>query len=412
MRATFSRARSSVPCRSRSLLWIAAALATGRLAAPPPALALEPRGPRSSGVRDISNIIDPIREKAGVPGMVAAVVRGGRIVARGASGLRSRDSTQRVTIRDKFHIGSCTKAMTATLLATLVEEGRLKWDTTIADVWPELSEKHPPWRAVTLSQLLAHRGGAPAELDAGGLWGKLWNHKGTPTEARRLLLEGVLSRSPQVTPGTSHVYSNAGYAIAGHMAEEITGESWEHLMQERIFKPLAMKSAGFGAPGRRGKVDQPRGHDAVGKPVEPGPGADNPPAIGPAGTVHCSISDWARFAALHLQAGRGGGRLLRPGTFAVLHTPFEGKRPKYALGWAVTQREWAGPKPNVLNHAGSNTMWFAVVWIAPDKDLAVLVAANQGPPFAARACDQAASALIQDQTGAGTASGKPGGRGT
>src|SRR5205807_7129269 len=113
-------------------------------------------------------------------------------------------------------------------------------------------------------------------------------------------------------------------------------KTWEDLVRERLFKPLGMTSAGFGAPGKRGVIDQPRGHKESGEPVEPGPAADNPVAIGPAGIVHCTIKDWAKFIALHLEADAGQPRMLKPETFKILHTPAPGQ--DYAMGWIVTQR--------------------------------------------------------------------------
>jgi CubicO group peptidase (beta-lactamase class C family) len=173
------------------------------------------------------------------------------------------------------------------------------------------------------------------------------------------------------------------------MAEKVTGKSWEALMREKIFRPLGMTSAGFGAPGKATKNDQPRGHKADGSPVEPGPGADNPVAIGPAGIVHLSIRDWAKFAAANLPSAKT--KLVKPETLEKLHTPAAGE-PKYAMGWIIADGQpWAGGP--ALTHAGSNTMWYAVVWLAPAKDFAVLVACNQAND---KACNDAALALIAD----------------
>jgi CubicO group peptidase (beta-lactamase class C family) len=200
----------------------------------------------------------------------------------------------------------------------------------------------------------------------------------------------VTSKAPEATPGSKYIYSNAGYAIAGHMAEKATGKSWEALMREKIFRPLGMTSAGFGAPGARAKNDQPRGHKADGTPVEPGPGADNPVAIGPAGIVHCSIGDWAKFAAANLPSAKT--KLVKPETLKKLHTPAAGQ-PKYAMGWIIAEGQpWAGGP--ALAHDGSNTMWYAVAWLAPAKDLAFVVACNQAN---AKACNDAVLALIADQ---------------
>jgi len=342
--------------------------------------------------RDLGPLLRPILDRHNLPGMVAAIIQGDQIVAIGAAGVRRRGGGEKVAVADRFHLGSCTKSMTATLCGMLVEEQKLSWETTIADVFPELvSKMHPAYRTVTLRQLLTHRSGAPADLQAGGLWDRLWHHRDDPVKARQMLLEGVVTRPPEARPGTKFIYSNAGYAIAGHMAERLAGRPWEQLMRERLFKPLGLQSAGFGAPGSDRSVDQPRGHTEAGNPVDPGPNADNPPAIGPAGTVHCSISDWAKYIALHLQAAEGHPRLLKAQTFKVLHTAPEGQ--DYAMGWSTTSRPWAGGK--VLTHAGSNNMWYCVVWIAPRKDFAVLGCCNQGGGAAAKACDEASWALVQ-----------------
>ena len=340
--------------------------------------------------KDVSAILAPIIQKHDVPGVAVAVIRNGQTVAIGVAGVRTRGKSDKIATADRFHIGSDTKAMTAMLCGILVDERKLKWDLTLGETFPELKKSmHPKYQAVTLEQLLTHRGGAPGELEKDELWGKLWQHKGTPTSARRLLLQGVTSQPPEAPPGEKYIYSNAGFSIAGHMAEKVTGKSWEDLMRERIFRPLGMTTAGFGAPGTRAKNDQPRGHKADGSPVEPGPGADNPVAIGPAGIVHCSIGDWANFVAANLPSAKT--KLVKPETLEKLHTPAPGE-PKYAMGWIIADGQpWAGGP--ALTHAGSNTMWFAVAWLAPAKDFAVLVACNQSDD---KACNDAVLALIAD----------------
>ncbi len=340
--------------------------------------------------------------------MVAAIVTADGLEAIGADGVREHDTTAAVTVHDKFHLGSCTKSMTATMLAMLVEDGTLTWKTTVGEVFANLGEKiDPQWKAVTIEQLVTHRSGAPANLDADGLWGRLWGSHGTPTEQRMMLVEGVITKPPAATPGTKYIYSNAGFAIAGAMAEKVTGTAWEDLMRKRLFEPLGMKSAGFGAPGSAEVIDQPRGHRQDGKAVLPGIGADNPAAIGPAGTVHCTIEDWGKYIQFHLngEKGKNGAeinKLLKAESFVRLHTPFASEdQDKYAMGWIVAARPWAkgvGEKTagKVLTHGGSNTMWFCVTWLAPERDFAVLIACNQGGEKAAKACDEAAWAMIQE----------------
>jgi len=344
--------------------------------------------------RDLGPDLAPLVAKHGVPGLVAAVVEGDRTTALGAAGVRARGSEERVLAGDRFHLGSCTKAMTATLCALLVEEGRLSWDAPAAGVLEDPAKADPGWKGATLERLLTMRAGAPPDLDADGLWARLWRREGTPTEQRAVLARGVLGKPPLHAPGTRTLYANASYALAGVLAERAAGKPFEELLRDRLFRALGMESAGFGAPGSRDSVDQPRGHDGEGKPVPPGPAADNPPAVAPAGTVHASVGDWARFAALHLEAARGRPRLLKAESFRRLHA-VPGGGDDYAMGWGVGRRPDLG---RVLEHAGSNTMWYALVRIAPEKGFAIVVACNEAGPGLAKgeaACEGAAELLAR-----------------
>lgn len=337
--------------------------------------------------------LEKIRARNDVPALAAAAVREEKIIEIEAVGRRTIGEQVPVTTEDKWHIGSCGKSMTASLAAILVEEGKITWEAKIGHALPELQDAmEPAWQAVSLELLLQHRGGAPTQ-PADNLWRNAWRATGTPTEQRLEFVRGLLLRRPVARPGEKMIYSNQGYAIAGAMLERAGGQSWETLMRERLFDPLDMKSAGFGAPGEARKIDQPWGHTvADGKvtPVAPGPKADNPAAIGPGGTVHCSIADFAQYAGWHARSVRTTARILGPASFTKLHTAPSGS--DYAMGWVVTQRDWAGGK--VLTHNGSNTMWYAVMWLAPAKDLAFVAATNTAGKNAERACDEAVSALV------------------
>lgn len=370
---------------------------------PPPATAT------AAAVRDVSAALETIRKLHDVPGLVAVTVAGDAgdvVVAQGASGVRRRGGAERITVDDRMHLGSCTKAMTATLCALLVRDGKLAWTDRPADAFSsDVPSIDPGWKDATLEMLLRHRGGAPNQLNAGGLWARLFAHGGPARDARMALVRGVLARAPVAPPGTKFEYSNAGFAIAGAMAERAADAAWEDLARTRLFEPLKMTSAGFGAPGRADDavVGEPRGHRATGTPVDPGPAADNPDAIGPAGKVHASLPDWARFVALHLRRGRGFDGDLAAIDFDRLQTPPAGGGA--AMGWIVAERPWAkgsaaGDHGRVLTHGGSNTFWYCVAWLAPERGFAVLAATNQGGDAAAKACDAAAAALISDHLAA------------
>ena len=193
------------------------------------------------------------------------------------------------------------------------------------------------------------------------------HYLGDDVEALRLrAVREELAKKPQSTPGSKYAYSNLGYIIAGAVVEKITGQSWERAIADEVFEPLQMKSAGFGGTGTPGQIDQPWPHTDDGKPTaENGPDMDNPPVMGPAGRIHCSIQDWAKFVQDQLRGARGEPALLKPESYQKLQTPpFGGD---YALGWIVVQRGWGGGK--VSQSRGDNTMNFANVWVAPHATL-------------------------------------------
>jgi CubicO group peptidase (beta-lactamase class C family) len=404
--------------RVRGIAWPACALVM--LLSPGPGVGADPAPAAVAAPRDVSLLLAPIVAKHDVPALCAGVVVDSRLVLAGVDGLRRRGFPERATLDDRWHLGSCTKAMTATLCVLLEgaplegaplkgapPEGRprdggakLALGTTLeAALGTKALEglgADRGWYGVTVEQLLRHRGGAPANLDVGGLWGRLWQRQGTPREQRQELLAGLL---PQARGPEGYVYSNAGYALAGIVCERVADTDYETLIQERLFTPLGITSAGFGSPGVPERFDQPRGHDKQGKPVEPGPRADNPPAVAPAGTAHMTLADWGRFVGLHLEAEARGTKLLTQEQARRLHTPPPGVEPAYAAGWMVTERPWGG---RVLTHGGTNTMWTCVTWLAPAKGFAVLVCCNQGGDRGGAACDAAAWALIQEHLRAPT----------
>jgi len=346
--------------------------------------------------KNIEPLLEEIRAKHNVPALAASTIHDGSIINYAAVGVRKLGSDVKVTAWDKFHIGSCTKAMTVTLLAIFVEQGKLQWSSTLAEIFPELvSQMHPGYRKVTLLHLVAHRGGVPNETWPKGM-SFLDVHRlpGPPRKARLEYVRRKLKDAPEAEPGEKFIYSNAGYTVLGVACEKVADAAYEDLMREHIFGPLGMGSAGFGAMGTPGKTDQPWQHRVEnGKaiPLEPGPLIDNPPAIAPAGTVHCSIGDWAKFVQAHLRGARDQVTPLPIANWPRLHTPALGGT--YAGGWGALHREWGGGR--VYTHAGSNNMNYAVVWMAPHRNFAVVVATNQAGKVAPKACDDVAAAIIR-----------------
>lgn len=172
-------------------------------------------------------------------------------------------------------------------------------------------------------------------------------------------------------------YSNVGYVIAGAMLETRGGASWETLLTNRVFAPLGMTRSGFGAPGTRAAMDQPWGHWSTASgfdPVAPGPGADIWQALGPAGTAHVTLDDYARYLQAHLSGERGTPGILRVDSFQTLHTAVA---PGYALGWGVAS-DLSPLGASGFTHSGSTLRWFAVVWFSPARDAGLLIVVNGG----------------------------------
>jgi CubicO group peptidase (beta-lactamase class C family) len=334
----------------------------------------------------VVRVLAPARDGRRVPGMIGAIVSGGKLAAIGALGLRKVGSDRSMKAGDVVHLGSCTKAMTATMIGRLVDDGALGWETTLGDLFPDdAASLHPDCRTITLLQLLNHRSGLPENGPLGGRWGGL-----TTSEQRRAVMRMVLKEPPRTRPGTTYGYSNLGYALAALMAERASGSSWDELMRRLLFRPLEMTTAGFGPPGSPKGVNQPWGHRSEGGKVR-ATRQDNPAWMAPACMVHASVPDWARFAILHLQSANGQAHLLEPDTFRTLHTPPPGQ--DYAGGWFVPERSWAGGR--ALMHKGSNLSWFAILWLAPAHDLAFLVVANQGGSDGDAACEEALTGLVK-----------------
>jgi D-alanyl-D-alanine carboxypeptidase len=315
-----------------------------------------------------------------------------------------------VNIADRFQIGSETKAMTATMIATLIEEGRLKWDETIAEAFPDwTTEINPAYRSVTLTDLLLCRGGVPEYANFSYLftddpvhredgsehapedrrdWQEMTALSGSPREQRAEFARVLLRRVPAVPPRTKFLYSNASYSIAAAMAERIMNQSWEELMRARLFQPLGI-TATFDWPA----VDdphQPWGHfsEKSGVTAHDPRGAYHLPAcLWPAGGVSMSVGDYAKFLQLHLRGLLGHDGLLRAKTIQHLHARPSGSdpsQPTFAFGWSIIMAN--GRDASVA--AGSAGTFFTDAIIAPSGNVALAFFANAGAKEAAPAASE------------------------
>lgn len=340
-----------------------------------------------------------LREQHQLPALAAVVVTSDTTLDLAVTGVRRQGKPETVERDDRFHLGSMGKAITATVIARLVEEGKLSWTTRPVDVFPELAKAiHPGYREVTLEQLLRHEGGTPAYDSTAEIRGaEARAGSGSPRDQRRAFSVWLLQQRPHVTPGAQPEYSNAGYPVVAAMAEAATGEAWESLVESRLARPLGIHLV-HGLPAR-GDSPQPWGHkpksaflgmatyrNAV-EPQAPGDGWALGAIFEPAGDYSLSLADYAKFLQLHLAGLAGRDGLIKASSIQRLHAgPGE-----YAMGWFL--REFDGTAAHWFT--GSTDTFFSRVILLPERDIAVAVMTNAGSETASTATREAAMALLR-----------------
>ena len=335
---------------------------------------------RQSGTPEAALV--EVFEAAAPMALGAAIIGRDGVVWSDVRGVRRADAPGPVTREDRWHLGSNTKAMTAAVFARLVEQGRARWAIPLAEAFPDLSID-PAWGEATLDDFMRHRAGLTDASVMGREW--LMTARADPRslpEQRRAIVAAALASPPPGTPG-QFAYGNANYVLVGAAIERIAGAAWEDVMRAELFGPLGMNSAGFGAPtAADGSQDNAWGHRGMGEQkiamAPDHPGADNPKALGPAGTAHMTLDDYGRFLAAMMGARPDwlGADSLRQLTTA----PADLTPPAYACGWGVREQPWGGvggPGP-VLGHDGSNTMWHCSAMVAPERGLALVAVSNDG----------------------------------
>ena len=361
-----------------------------------------PRGARGTPAEgptgDFQDLLETrvaeLRDDTGLTAVAVAVTVDGDLAAAAVGGERRRDSGIPVTVGDRWHLGSITKSMTATLLAVLEEDGLLSADDALTVLLPDV-EMADGRSACTPAHLMTHTAGVAANFPAEAQ--DVWPETAEELVAeRRRFVADALAAEPESPCGERFLYSNVGYTVAGHVAETVAREPYEALLRDRVLAPLGLTSAGFGAPKGEQPDEEPLGHlvfpNGTRVPVDPfETRADNSPLIAPAGTVHMTIGDLARYGAAHLDGEYGSDPvLLSRSSWQRLHAPFLNG---YARGWVRHERDWAGGP--VIWHNGSNTLWYALLMLLPARNMTLAFVTNDG---ALEAADTAFGELAQELT--------------
>ena len=362
--------------------------------------------PRSQD-RHAEALLIRLREQHELPALAAVVVNSETTLDSAVTGVRRQGKPEMVELTDRFHLGSMGKAITATVIARLVEEGKLAWTTRPVDVFPELAKTiHQGYRDVTIEQLLRHQGGTP-KYDSHAQMERATARagSGSPRDQRRAFSVWLLQQRPHIAPGTRLEYSNAGYAVAAAMAEASAGEAWESLVESRLARPLGINLV-HGLPARDDN-SQPWGHKPksaylgmatyrnVVEPQPPGDGWALGVIFDPAGDYSLSLADYGKFLQLHLAGLAGRDGLLQAASIQHLHAAsiprLHDGPDEYAMGWFL--REFDGTSAHWFT--GSTETFFSRVVMLPERDVAVAVLTNAGNEAASAATREAAMELLR-----------------
>lgn len=322
-----------------------------------------------------------ILTKFQLPALTTAV-RKNNVTHTQVAGVRKIGDPTIASAKDKWHIGSNGKALTATLGAILAERGYLSWDSTVKEIFPDWNV-HEGYAHITMKELFANRAGVHADITTfaeGKYWEKFLDHRNDVEALREEFTKAVFTSAPE-SDGKKFRYSNSGFVVAANMLTKRTGKSWEELMTTLIFQPLGMSSCGFGAAGAEfpDYPTQPWPHESTivdkVQSISPSdPGSDNPLAIGPAGTIHCSMEDWMKFAQAHLDGFHGiDSPILRASGFEYLHKDYQAQG--YTSGGLIYEKRNGKV---YLGHNGSNTMNFAILVLDTAGNSAYAAATNIG----------------------------------
>ena len=322
----------------------------------------------------IRSDLEGVRERYYVPSLGVAEVTVDDITSYGPVGKARIDRDIKVTADSLYQLGSCTKAMTATALNKLMQDGSFSWDTRLLDIFPEFAAKaNPDYRAITLGDIVSHQAGFPSAGDP-ATFAELRKYHGTMIQ----YLGEILQEPSRIRRGRFY-YSNNGYASLGAVIERRTGLAYSEAMKKLLFEPLGIKAyfkfPTFVSP------EQPSGNTANWGAAAPAPLVDQtiPEVLGPAGIVSLTLRDYARFLQLHLRGMSGQDDSgISTDMISQLHKtriitggPFE---QAYASGWFITKVNGE----TIHWHSGSAGNFVVYMAINPVRKKGVVVVTNIG----------------------------------
>ena len=318
----------------------------------------------------IDHVVNRAIAAGGFPGGAVVVGRrGATVFQRGFGSMSWGTRAPVVPERTLYDLASLTKVVaTTTAIMLLYDNGQIALDDPIAKYLPAFSGGAKD--DVTIQLLLEHRSGLPAGRD-------LWRIAYSPGEARQKAVETPL----QCVPGQCYTYSDLGPDLLAFAVEEITGQSLDQFLRERVFEPLNMRETQFRphwtlrdriAPT---ELTPPRGYPLRGEVHD-----ENAFALGGVAGhagLFSTAADLAVFAQMMLNGGHiNGVRIISDSTVArfTARTPAKGTR---ALGWDTCGNDGSCGKYMSQRAFGHTGYTGTSMWIDPDRDLFVILLTNR-----------------------------------
>lgn len=320
-------------------------------------------------MRSIEQLEDTIRqqmERWQVPGLAIGLYQDGH-VETAAYGVANVETGCAVMPGTLFQIGSISKVFTATLVMTLVEEGRLDLDTPTVNYVPELPlADEAARRTITLRHLLTHMS---------GFYGDRFDDHGDGDDALARAVAAFADLPQQTAPGELWTYCNAGFDLAGRAVERVLGVPFEQAMRERVFTPLGLeRTTYFAKEAIRHAVAVGHVQDTSGatRVAAPWP---IPRRSDPAGGISSSVAELLRFASCHLHDGEiDGTRILSPAAAQAMRTVQAqadyGRQ--WGLGWSLRQVA----DVMVAEHNGATNGFMARLTLVPERQFAIAILTN------------------------------------
>lgn len=335
----------------------------------------------------LDNYINRVLTSFSVPGVGVAIVKDGKVLLAKGYGTKRMGENQPVDENTLFLIASNSKAFTATSLAILVEEGKLKWDDkVIAHLpWFRMSDDYITSH-ITIKDLLVHHSGLPAYGGDIMLF--------PPSKySRKEILEKLPLIPMKYDFRTTYAYDNILYLAAGEVIEKASGMSWEDFVKTKIFGPVGMKESISRYSSLKSKENFAFGHARNGKEiriVENFRDRNIGDAGDPAGGICSSASDMAQWLITQLDSGRTPlhNKIFDPPTTAQLWnvvTPMPVSKVPEEIkpsqedfwGYGLGFRSYNYGKYKVVGHGGALSGFVSQIAMVPDLKLGVVVLTNQ-----------------------------------